>query len=445
MAVATGSQIRPELSAVDYTPFLQAAGQSAQMQAQGIGAAVGGAVKGFESYVQNKEREKQAQGVIKAADVLSSGFEPILQKVDPRIATALQDLRTRISDPNLSTTERATAAKSFMEQAPTLLNAGVKFLDTQLVTQARAGEAAAKAAEKLSKEKVAAAARNYAIGKPIDQELTPEQQNEAFVLGMGMREKGQMTERVDKIVDGKVVPYNVTTNLLTGDVKESQIREPYMSGAEQLKVESTKKLMDIGAEEYKKLGADVESATAQADLADQINYALENNATTGPFAEASAVVRNLAESILGGNYEAAIQKLYVQGVSALSNRQIRDLARGLGSMSNDDRIAFAKSFVNIKDPKQAVRYYAEVAKLNKERADARKEFADQLLADGKTLDVINSELFKMKKEEPLISAIARERIFGSQTKTEQPTQEPTFTPAQAKAELERRKAEKAKQ
>lgn len=445
MAVATGSQIRPELSAVDYTPFLQAAGQSAQMQAQGIGAAVGGAVKGFESYVQNKEREKQAQGVIKAADVLSSGFEPILEKVDPRIATALQDLRTRISDPNLSTTERATAAKSFMEQAPTLLNAGVKFLDAQLVTKARADELAAKAADKLSKEKVAAAARNYAIGKPIDESLTPEQQNEAFVLGMGMREKGQMTERVDKVVDGKVVPYNVTTNLLTGDVKESQIREPYMSGAEQLKVESTKKLMDIGAEEYKKLGADVESATAQADLADQINYALENNATTGPFAEASAVVRNLAESILGGNYEAAIQKLYVQGVSALSNRQIRDLARGLGSMSNDDRIAFAKSFVNIKDPKQAVRYYAEVAKLNKERADARKEFADQLLADGKTLDVINSELFKMKKEEPLISAIARERIFGSQTKTEQPTQEPTFTPAQAKAELERRKAEKAKQ
>ena len=44
MAVATGSQIRPELSAVDYTPFLQAAGQSAQMQAQGIAAGVGGAL-----------------------------------------------------------------------------------------------------------------------------------------------------------------------------------------------------------------------------------------------------------------------------------------------------------------------------------------------------------------------------------------------------------------
>lgn len=445
MAVATGSQIRPELSAVDYTPFLQAAGQSAQMQAQGIGAAVGGAVKGFEGYVQNKEREKQAQGVIKAADVLSSGFEPILQKVDPRIATALQDLRTRISDPNLSTTERATAAKSFMEQAPTLLNAGVKFLDTQLITQARAGEVAAKAAEKLSKEKVAAAARNYAIGKPIDQELTPEQQNEAFVLGMGMREKGQMTERVDRVVNGKVVPYQVTTNLLTGDVKESQIRESFLGAAEQIDIKNKEKLMDIGAKEYEKLGTDVTTASAQAELADQIDYALEQGAVTGAFAEASAYVKNIAESVFGGDYNAAIQRLYVQGGKGLTIAQRREMAKGLGAMSNDDRKDFDKGLMSIKDPKQAVKYYVEVVRLNKERADARKAFADQLIADRKTLDVVNSELFKLKQQEPFISAIARERVFGSQTKTEQPPQTPKITPEQAKAEIERRKAEKAKQ
>lgn len=445
MAFATGSQIRPELSAVDYTPFLQAAGQSAQMQAQGIGAAVGGAVKGFESYVQNKEREKQAQGVIKAADVLSSGFEPILQKVDPRIATALQDLRTRISDPNLSTTERATAAKSFMEQAPTLLNAGVKFLDTQLVTQARAGEIAAKAAEKLSKEKVAAAARNYAIGKPIDQELTPEQQNEAFVLGMGMREKGQMTERVDKVVNGKVVPYQVTKNLLTGEVKESQIRESFLGAAEQIDIKNKEKLMDIGAEEYKKLGADVATASAQAELADQIDYAMEQGAVTGPFAEASAFVKSVAESVFGGDYNAAIQKLYVQGGKGLTIAQRREMAKGLGSMSDDDRKDFDKGLMSIKDPRQAVKYYVEVVRLNRERANARKAFANRLLADGKTLDVVNSELFALKEQEPFISAIARERVFGSQTKTEQPQQTPKITPEQAKAEIERRKAEKAKQ
>jgi hypothetical protein len=68
-----------------------------------------------------------------------------------------------------------------------------------------------------------------------------------------------------------------------------------------------------------------------------------------------------------------------------------------------------------------------------------------LIAEGKTLDVINSELFKLKKEEPFISAIARERIFGSQAKPEQPTQTPTITPEQARAELARRRSGQAKQ
>jgi len=445
MAVATGSQIRPELSAVDYTPFLQAAGQSAQMQAQGIGAAVGGAVKGFESYVQNKEREKQAQGVIKAADVLSSGFEPILEKVDPRIATALQDLRTRISDPNLSTTERATAAKSFMEQAPTLLNAGVKFLDAQLIAKARTDELAAKAAEKVRKENIASAARNIAIGKPVTQKLTPDEENEAFVAAATMREKGQMTERVDKVVNGKVVPYQVTTNLLTGEVKESQIRESFLGAAEQIDIKNKEKLMDIGAKEYEKLGTDVTTASAQAELADQIDYAMEQGAVTGPFAEASAFVKSIAESVFGGDYNAAIQKLYVQGGKGLTIAQRREMAKGLGSMSDDDRKDFDKGLMSIKDPRQAVKYYVEVVRLNRERANARKAFANRLLADGKTLDVVNSELFKLKEQEPFISAIARERVFGSQTKTEQPPQTPKITPEQAKAEIERRKAEKAKQ
>ena len=445
MAVATGSQIRPELSAVDYTPFLQAAGQSAQMQAQGIGAAVGGAVKGFESYVQNKEREKQAQGVIKAADVLSSGFEPILEKVDPRIATALQDLRTRISDPNLSTTERATAAKSFMEQAPTLLNAGVKFLDAQLVTKARTDELAAKAAEKTRKENIASAARNIAIGKPVTQNLTPDEENEAFVAAATMREKGQMTERVDEFVDGKVVPYQVTTNLLTGDVKRSQIRESFLSSEEQAKLESRKEAIKMGAETVKKTREFADSASAQAELADQLVYAIEQGATTGPFAEASATVKSAAEAVFGGDYGAAVQKLFVQGAKGLSMIQIRALMRGLGSMSDDDRKAAEKAFLSAKDPKQAVLYYAELAKLNKERADARSKFVDELQSRGVTFDAIDQELSKLKREERSISSIARERIFGSQAEAEQPQEKPTFTPAQAKAELERRKAEKAKQ
>jgi hypothetical protein len=68
MAFATGSQIRPELSAVDYTPFLQAAGQSAQMQAQGVGAIA----KGLEDVVgrvtkaiQDRQAEENAVQLVK--------------------------------------------------------------------------------------------------------------------------------------------------------------------------------------------------------------------------------------------------------------------------------------------------------------------------------------------------------------------------------------------
>jgi hypothetical protein len=64
MAIATGSQIRPELSAVDYTPFLQASGQAAQMQARGAE----NIAKGLEEMVNKvgkavNERKAQNEGV----------------------------------------------------------------------------------------------------------------------------------------------------------------------------------------------------------------------------------------------------------------------------------------------------------------------------------------------------------------------------------------------
>ena len=443
MAVATGSQIRPELSAVDYTPFLQAAGQSAQMQAQGIGAAVGGAVKGFESYVQNKEREKQAQGIIKAADVLSSGFEPILEKVDPRIGGALQDLRSRISDPNLSTMERASAAKSFMEGAPQLLNAGVKFLDTQLVTKARTDELAAKAAEKVRKENIASAARNIAIGKPVTQELTPDEANEAFVAAATMRERGQMTEKIDVIVDGKVIPKQRTTNLLTGEVRDSQISKPYMSPEEAIGMENQKAMIEIAKEDIKKLGTDVESASSQAEFAEQIAYAIEQGATTGALAEFSTTAKNIGESLFGKDFGSAVQTIYTKGIKGLSGQQRKALLKGFGSMSNDDRIDAEKTLVSAKDPLQAVKYYVELARLNKERMDSRQAFADELMSTpGMTLDVVKSEINKLKKEEPMLSRIALERVFGTQRTSEAPAAAPKITPEQARAELERRRAQK---
>jgi hypothetical protein len=61
MAVATGTQIRPELSAVDYTPFLQAASQSAQAQAQGIAAFGQGVSQGIQNFLKKREEKQNEQ------------------------------------------------------------------------------------------------------------------------------------------------------------------------------------------------------------------------------------------------------------------------------------------------------------------------------------------------------------------------------------------------
>ena len=74
MAVATGSQIRPELSAVNYTPYLQATGQAAQMQARGaeniaaglanLGQQAGAAIKEYYAKKESKQLEDDAISLI---------------------------------------------------------------------------------------------------------------------------------------------------------------------------------------------------------------------------------------------------------------------------------------------------------------------------------------------------------------------------------------------
>ena len=111
MAIATGSQIRPELSAVNYTPYLQATGQAAQMQAQGITSAVGGALKGFESIVQQQKENKQLEAEVKSAERLGNSLQSFLKDVSPEAQTQFGQMIAGVSDPNLSLRERASNAK----------------------------------------------------------------------------------------------------------------------------------------------------------------------------------------------------------------------------------------------------------------------------------------------------------------------------------------------
>jgi hypothetical protein len=121
MAIATGSQIRPELSAVDYTPFLQASGQSAQMQAQGITSAVGGALKGFESIVQQQKENKQLDAEIKAAERFGNAIQPFLKDVNPQVQAQFGQVMGALSDPNLSAREKSTIAKGIPQALNNIL------------------------------------------------------------------------------------------------------------------------------------------------------------------------------------------------------------------------------------------------------------------------------------------------------------------------------------
>ena len=138
MAIATGSQIRPELSAVDYTPFLQASGQSAQMSAQGVTSAVGGALKGFESIVQQQKENKQLEAEVKSAERLGNSLQSFLKDVSPEAQTQFGQMIAGVSNPNLSLRERAANAKGIggaLNNIISLAELGKKTQDEKATAQ----------------------------------------------------------------------------------------------------------------------------------------------------------------------------------------------------------------------------------------------------------------------------------------------------------------------
>lgn len=417
MAIATGSQIRPELSAVDYTPYLQATGQAAQMQARGaeniaaglanLGQQAGAAIK---DYKQNKEKEKQYQGVIKAADTLTKGYEGIIDRLNPRIATALSDLRSRITDPNISTVEKYSAAQSFLDNAPNLLNAGLKMADIESDTASKTAEINAKKAQFDREQRIKSAGGNIAFGQPVGAQLTPDELNEAKIFAAGVLEKGQTTKRVDRVVNGKVVPTEVTTNLITGEVSESGIREPFQSAVDIAKGKSKEEYIKAGAETLKKLDTDLELARSQSEFADQLSDAIKSGATTGAFASASGTVKNVLESVFGGDYGASTQRLFEKGAKGMTMSQVRAMWKGLGSMSDTDLKEGVKTYGLINDPKKALEYYIEAAKINRERLEQRKQLSKQLIKGGATQDEVAGQLDDFIAKEKPISQLARERI-----------------------------------
>lgn len=81
------------------------------MQAQGITSAVGGALKGFESIVQQQKENKQLEADVKSAERLGNSLQSFLKDVSPEAQAQFGQMVSGVSDPNLSLRERAANAK----------------------------------------------------------------------------------------------------------------------------------------------------------------------------------------------------------------------------------------------------------------------------------------------------------------------------------------------
>ena len=272
----------------------------------------------------------------------------------------------------------------------------------------RQAEDQRKMIEEKTKKDLAAARSSFAVGQPLPAniQLNTSQIYEAYIGGMEDRKRGLTTVRMDKDVNGKMVPVDVTTNPLTGERYEAQVQRPVLSAQEQADLEDKKIRMAQGAKEIEKVDTDLQFARKQAELANQITNAIAQGATTGLLAETASTFKSIGEALLDGEYGATNQKLYVQAVQGMSLNQVTNVMRGLGAMSDTDRVAAEKAFVSIRDPKMAVLYYAELSRLNYERAQARQELVDRLTDSGATSDKIRTELSKMKRAEPFLSEVA---------------------------------------
>lgn len=352
-----GQGVQAGLGRVDYTPYLQGAMAGAQGIASGISQIGQAGAKAIDLYQKNKEEEKQALGIIKAANTLTTGFEPILDKIDPKIGAALQDLRARISDPNLSTIERATAAKTFMDQAPTLMNAGVRFLENKQNLEARQAEREAKIKDQQRKETVAILGRSIALGEPVPQGISPDILNEAIVQASTMREKAQMTERVDKVVDGKSVPYQVTTNLLTGARSESRIQGNIRTPQEEAEAARLSARAKAEEEGYFKLREGIYGSVPKyTEMMDQNRIARElvksGGTVQGTAGELKLILARGFNAVFPGTFDTTPSEILKKTYSSMALTESAKM-KGQGQITNDERKRIDATVAQLGDTPEA--------------------------------------------------------------------------------------------
>lgn len=372
----------------------------------------------------------EAAPILAPTAPMSAGAQPSAQPAIPQAPAARPGSLGPALD-QLIGARAMPAPQSFAQQAPTEVTpsnifsfspVALNLANEQRELSRRQAEDQRKMLEEKTKKDIAAARASFAVGQPLPAgiQLTAPQIYEAYIGGMDDRKRGLTTVRVDKEVGGKMVPYEITTNPLTGERYESQIQRPVLSVQELADLENKKQMMALGVDDIKKVDLELQFARKQAELANQITNAIAQGVTTGPLAEVSAGFKSIGEALLDNEYGATAQKLYIQAVQGMSLNQITNVMRGLGAMSDEDRKAAQKAFVSVRDPKLAVLYYAELSRLNYERAQARQALIDSLTESGATSDKIRVELSKMKRNEPFLSEVAfknlkLDRVVSNQT------------------------------
>jgi hypothetical protein len=117
-----GAGINPQLMAVDYSPFVDAAATTAQSNAD-LASTIGGAVKqGVEGYADHKKMNSDIKVAKKNASTMIDSAINLYGESIPGIRSTLETYKAEIDNPNLSSYEQGMIASGVTKNIDTLLN-----------------------------------------------------------------------------------------------------------------------------------------------------------------------------------------------------------------------------------------------------------------------------------------------------------------------------------
>lgn len=126
----------------------------------------------------------------------------------------------------------------------------------------------------------------------------------------------------------------------------------------------------------------LESATRSLDYANQVERGMAGGAKFGPGQKVFTSTKRFLNTF-GAGFDIADQELAEKGLAALGNEQLKAIAKGLGSMSDADRVFFERQIPEIGNSEKTIRFYVEMAKLNAKFAKEDAAMRDNLIAQGR--------------------------------------------------------------